>query len=146
MSQEKLNHVVTGVLNDFMAFLTARKEQITLSSSDAVSPAVEAIKNFLLEKNIEYADPLFQWEDRCSKINKTYNSNVKKAMDTLRNAMISDPDYAWGWHCNIACLMLDEGLECKIANKKAASFMKLAFNVDTINKEECKTLTRVNIS
>jgi len=68
MSQEKLNHVVTGVLYDFMGFLTTRKERIVLSSSDDASPAVETIKEFLLERNIEDVDPLFQWEDLCSKI------------------------------------------------------------------------------
>ena len=68
MSQEKLNHVVTGVLFDFMGFLTTRKEQIVLSSSDDASPAVEAIKEFLYEKNIEDADPLEQWEGRCEKM------------------------------------------------------------------------------
>ena len=68
MSQEKLNHIVTGVLFDFMGFLTTRKEQIVLSSSDDASPAVEAIKEFLYEKNIEDADPLEQWEGRCEKM------------------------------------------------------------------------------
>ena len=68
MSQESLNHVVTGVLFDFMGFLTTRKEQIVLSSSDDASPAVEAIKDFLYEKNIEDADPLEQWEGRCEKM------------------------------------------------------------------------------
>ena len=68
MSQEKLNHIVTGVLFDFMGFLTTRKEQIVLSSSDDAGPAVEAIKEFLYEKNIEDADPLEQWEGRCEKM------------------------------------------------------------------------------
>ena len=68
MSQEKLNHIVTGVLFDFMGFLTTRKEQIVLSSTDAAGPEVEAIKEFLYEKNIEDADPLDRWEDRCEKM------------------------------------------------------------------------------
>ena len=68
MSQEKLNHVVTGVLNDFMGFLTARKERLILSASDDVSPAVKAIKDFLYEKNIESAEPLSYWEGRCEKM------------------------------------------------------------------------------
>lgn len=67
MSPESLNHIVTGVLNDFMGYLTTRKEQIVLSSSDDAAPAVEAIKNFLHKKNVEYAEPNFQWEGRCSK-------------------------------------------------------------------------------
>ena len=70
MSQEKLNHVVTGVLYDFMGFLTTRKEQIVLPLTDAAGPvvAVKAIKDFLYERNIEDADPLEQWEGRCEKM------------------------------------------------------------------------------
>ena len=68
MSQEKLNHIVIGVLYDFMGFLTTRKEQIVLSSANAAGPEVEAIKEFLYEKNIEDADPLDRWEDRCEKM------------------------------------------------------------------------------
>lgn len=68
MSQEKLNHIVTGVLNDFMGFLTSRKERIVLSASDDASPAVKAIEEFLSKRNVEYVDPLFHWESRCSKI------------------------------------------------------------------------------
>lgn len=68
MSQEKLNHVVTGVLYDFMGYLTTREEQIVLSSHDDASPAVTTIEDFLLKRNVDYADPLHQWEDRCTKI------------------------------------------------------------------------------
>ena len=69
MSQEKLNHVVTGVLFDFMGCLTSRKERIVLSASDDASPVGDAIRDFLLKRKIEDADPLFQWEGRCSRIN-----------------------------------------------------------------------------
>ena len=78
MSQEKLNHVVTGVLFDFMGFLTTRKEQIVLSSADDANPAVEAIKEFLLKRNVKDADPLFQWEDRCNKIGNKEDKKIDK--------------------------------------------------------------------
>lgn len=78
MSQEKLNHVVTGVLFDFIGFLTSRKERIVLSSSDDAVPAVEALRAFLYEKNIEDADPLDQWEDRCSKIEDKEDKKIDK--------------------------------------------------------------------
>lgn len=68
MSEEKLNHIVTGVLFDFMGFLTTRKEQIVLSSSDNASPAVEAITDFLFKRDVADADPSFQWMDRCDHI------------------------------------------------------------------------------
>lgn len=70
MSQEKLNHIVIGVLFDFMGFLTTRKERICLSSSDDANPAVPAIQNFLKNRRIENVDPLLQWEDRCSRIDE----------------------------------------------------------------------------
>ena len=68
MSQEKLNHVVTGVLYDFMKFLTTRKEQIVSSLDEETTAEIGAIQEFLLQRNIKDAEPLFQWEDRCSKI------------------------------------------------------------------------------
>lgn len=68
MSQESLNHVVTGVLFDFIGFLTTREERIVLSAADDASPAVKAIEDFLYEKNIEDADPLYRWEVRCEKM------------------------------------------------------------------------------
>ena len=68
MSEEKLNHIVTGVLFDFMGFLTTRKERIVLSSSDDASPAVGAIKDFLFKRDVADADPLFKWMDRCDHI------------------------------------------------------------------------------
>lgn len=129
MPQENLNHVVFGVLYDFMGFLTTRKKQIVLSSSDYSYPAVEAIQEFIKERQIENAEPLFQWEDRCKKIDN--DDTVLKIMNDLKQEMKNDPDYAWGWHCNIACLLLDEGVDHSKANNRAASFMKLAFDVDT---------------
>lgn len=45
---------------------------------------------------------------------------------TLRN----DREYAWVWHCNIAMSAVDEGVEHETANRAAARFMKLAFDID----------------
>lgn len=56
---------------------------------------------------------------------------VKIAMDTLRKAMREDSDYAHSWHCNLACVQQDCGVDYEISNKAAARFMKLAFDVDT---------------
>jgi len=72
-------------------------------------------------------------------VTETLASDVKSAMDILRRAMVNDPDYAWGWHCNIAMAAYDNGLSHSKANKSAAFFMKLAFNVDTTNNKHYKT-------
>ncbi len=49
---------------------------------------------------------------------------------SMRDAFFSDPEYAWGWHCNIACLLLDEGVDQLAANRRAQGFMKRAFDVE----------------
>lgn len=59
------------------------------------------------------------------------SDSVSLAMDALRVAMINDPEYAWGWHCNIAMAAQDEGLE-RIASQRAANrFMERCFKVTT---------------
>jgi hypothetical protein len=72
--QEKLNHIVEGVLNDFMAYLTCREEPITLSASHDAAPAVEVIDEFLAKRNVKRCDPLFQWPDRCTRSNQEQES------------------------------------------------------------------------
>ena len=62
---------------------------------------------------------------------KKMSNKIKRAMSTLKKAMIKDPDYAWGWHCNIAVMAQDAGVSHKVSNDGAARFMKLAFDVDT---------------
>jgi hypothetical protein len=66
--------------------------------------------------------------------NEKANRDIQDAMKILTRAMMEDPDYAWGWHCNIACLLLDKGIDHKAANNRASGFMKLAFDVDTNRK------------
>lgn len=67
MAQKKLNNVVIGVLNDFMGFLTTRKETLILSSHNLAAPAAVAIEEFLVSRNIANAEPLFQWEEQCQR-------------------------------------------------------------------------------
>ena len=56
---------------------------------------------------------------------------IQDAINRLSGAMEEDPEYAWGWHCNIAVMMQDAGADYATANEGAARFMKLAFGVDT---------------
>lgn len=54
-----------------------------------------------------------------------------KAVNSLKEAMRSDPDYAWAWHCNLAICYYDESeLDLPLCNRAAARFMKLAFEID----------------
>lgn len=71
-------------------------------------------------------------------------TKIEKAMKTLKQAFIDDPDYAHSWHCNIAMACYDEvvaeGMKNgtfdhadahAIGNRAASRFMKLAFDVET---------------
>ena len=52
------------------------------------------------------------------------------AMRVVTDAMRSDPEYAWSWHCNVAMAFVDEGGDRAMANHAAARFMRLLANVD----------------
>lgn len=66
---------------------------------------------------------------------------IKDAMNRLKQAMIEEPDYAYGWHSNIAMACYDtlpiaktnehNRLDFKIANESATAFMKMCFDVET---------------
>jgi hypothetical protein len=45
---------------------------------------------------------------------------IKEAIDTLKQAMADDPDYAYGWHCNIAMAFQDEGADYEQAQRAAS--------------------------
>lgn len=67
------------------------------------------------------------------------NEPVAKAFEVLKQAMHDDFEFAWSWHCNIAMAFYDElgplitpsGTSHEVANRAAARFMKLCFDVDT---------------
>ena len=72
-------------------------------------------------------------------------NNIEPAMSALKQAMRDDPDYAHGWHCNIAMACYDsmsKGTEerddsesyknrRRDSNEAASRFMKLCFDVVT---------------
>lgn len=55
---------------------------------------------------------------------------ISEAIDRLRQAIHSDPEYAWSWHCNVAMAAYDEGLDRPAANRAAARFMMQAFGIN----------------
>lgn len=63
--------------------------------------------------------------------NGTVQVWVGSPMNRLTQQMHEDPAYAWSWHCNIAACAMDEGLSHAAANRTAARFMKLAFDMDS---------------
>ena len=56
---------------------------------------------------------------------------VPEAMKVVTEALRSDPDYAWSWHCNVAMASVDEGMGHYEANQAAARFMHSLAGVDT---------------
>ena len=83
----------------------------------------------------------------CGLIPNVYGADVPTlktpcdAMDVMRAAFQSDPDYAYGWHCNLAMAYYDAGRDgqndaeqLRIANDAASRFMKMAFGVETVWK------------
>ena len=68
MSQESLDHVVSGAIFDFMGWLTTRTERLTLSSADEAAPAADAIKEFLTLRGVDlsFEPMIFLWPARCN--------------------------------------------------------------------------------
>jgi hypothetical protein len=58
-------------------------------------------------------------------------TSISAAMNTLKDAM-QDDDMANGWHANIAVLLTDEGVDYDNAQERAAGFMKMVFDRNTL--------------
>lgn len=56
--------------------------------------------------------------------------DIKAAWDTLTEAM-REPEYAWGWHCNLAVPIMDAtGISHRKANEAAAHLMQHLWGCD----------------
>ena len=56
-------------------------------------------------------------------------------MKGLKTEIVNDSDYAWTWQSNLAMCVFEEGVSKPAANRAAAKFMNLLFDVDmTIHK------------
>ena len=67
----------------------------------------------------------------------TNEITIEQAMTRLKQAMIDAPDYAYGWHANIAMSVYDssDGI-CHdhahtLGNDAASRFMKICFDAET---------------
>jgi len=65
---------------------------------------------------------------------------IEQAINRLKQAMKDEPDYAHGWHCNIAVSVydatttdIDVGEAHRLGNDAASRFMKLCFDAETSN-------------
>ena len=56
------------------------------------------------------------------------SKEIEKAIDTLKEAMQEDEEYAWSWQCALAVMAMDAGASHKRANQRAAIFMQTFFD------------------
>lgn len=61
---------------------------------------------------------------------------MSQVCDVLAMNLRNDPELAWGWHCNIAVPIQDEGIDHETANKAAARIMYNLFKID-IRTNKC---------
>jgi hypothetical protein len=118
-----MRRVIAGAIYDFAARLTTRDTPITLGANHNAAPAAEACEEFLRLRGCSEGEPMVKdWQ---------HHLGTARAFTDLKAAMHADPGYAWSWHCVIACAGMDEGLEHAAANRAAARFMRMCFDVDT---------------
>jgi hypothetical protein len=91
-----------------------------------------------------YCDAESIWVDEPNPFEGRIEKNVGKSsvsglVEGLSQAMQNDQDLAWTWHCNIAAVSIDEGVDHETANLAAARFMSIAFGVDVTTFEEWST-------
>jgi hypothetical protein len=62
MDKDKLDSIVSGVLFDFMGWLTTREDKLILSSSSDASPAVKVIDEFMTMRGInKNCEPMIKY-------------------------------------------------------------------------------------
>ena len=71
-----------------------------------------------------------QWRGECHCQKQPQAEAVPDAMKVVLEAMRSDPDYAWSWHCNVAMAFYDAGGDIYTANQGAARFMRMLADVE----------------
>jgi len=92
---------------------------------------------FIEADNEDHAQQIF---DRLSvaalDIAQNEQALIASAFQVLKHAMETDPELAWGWHCNIAMASVDQGMHPHAANRAAAIFMRAAFEIDITRSEQ----------
>jgi hypothetical protein len=61
---------------------------------------------------------------------------VQTALGILKAEIQSDNSLAWAWHCNVAMPLMDESGSHEMANRAAARFMQIVFDIDVTNFDE----------
>ena len=82
----------------------------------------------------------FDSQDFIPKAKPKPDTALLVALQTLHDALAAQPDYAHGWHCNLAMSFLDAERSNagqknmhEVCNDGASRFMRAAFNITTSN-------------
>jgi hypothetical protein len=81
-----------------------------------------------LRERLAQPDPLQRFTDVQQEIEAALapeQEQIAQAVQTVIQAMQDDPEYAWGWHCNIAMAFVDAGGDRYTANQGAARFLEM---------------------
>lgn len=70
------------------------------------------------------------------KIVARFIGEVERAMNTLTDAVNADEGYLYGWHDNLACAAVDEGVDRATANRIAERFLYNLFEVHSKSPED----------
>ncbi len=116
--------------------IEALRDLVRIQSAEGnydYDPYMQGLANGLIMalSLFEDKDPAFLKAPTVWKGNNEPTGTPAGAVERLSRAFRWDPDYAQGWHANIACAAMDEGLDPAAANRAASRFMKAAFGVDT---------------
>lgn len=95
------------------------------TTTSVIPVKIDFKENLILEEKIQYQDQ---------------EITPKIALDALNIAMIKDNSYAWSWHCNLAMMAYDAGAPHKESNERAASFMRILFDIDVTEYPEYKAI------
>ena len=138
-SQLNASEAITG----FAAWITSRADPLTVGSQEDCAPIVGLVDQFIKANNLP--DIQEGWQHNLTHPvyygpESTGKSPTAEAFEVLKKALQDDPEYAHGWHCNIAMMSYDAIRAAgdgdhedahAIGNDAATRFMKLCFDVKT---------------
>lgn len=58
------------------------------------------------------------------------NSSLPAAMAVVCAALRNDPEYAWGWHCNLTMMAYDAGAPHPVASEGSARFLQILADIN----------------
>jgi len=99
---ETLDAIISGVIYDFSAYLTSRKESITCGAEHEIPQIIEAIKDFMKKRGVDDSvHPNLGWGSRLAR-----NIPVTNAAAHCHEAIINNAD-ALSYFLESLCVILD---------------------------------------